>query len=668
MSIPEGQPARRLRALRLSNWRLLWENRTLGEKLVLSVWLTLVPISLATSMAAVATVERLTLQQLRVEMLRQTREANRRFSAWEKEHLSSLTFLAQLRSISSLNPDDSARTFSTARQSYPWYNFFLKASDGSPIASSREGLQNKILNKVEQRALTGLASNGLITNGLISDQDNHFSCFGSSVPVRTNRSPQEVPKGVLSSCIAIHELGRVTGVDDLRSHFNEVNTDTPRLNLERGNTRGIAMFQVLRPGLMLLLESRGYSQEERERLLDPRESLKSAWAPFIRYAMAQNRTMEDFVKLRIDGKVYYVAIDRYNNNQSSLFVIDKETVFEGVHRLFAWLWAGNIAALVASSVAIVRICKSLSQPIDRVGMVLERISQGDFSLELPAARGPQGQLFNYVNRASAQLKAYLADSEALTVTNAQLHQARRIQDDFLIQNLPCSNTVDLAASFNPAYEIGADWYDAITANPFSIVVVADVCDKGVPSALYMSVFRSLLRLNLQREFSVADGDAGSKLRQALMSVNRYMADNHGSTGMFATVFVGAYDPGQHRLSYVVAGHESPLIHQRGVVSELTLGGPALGLFAQATFQPGHCQLDPGSYLLAFSDGLPDARNSHGDAFGQARTRALFAQLAAAEPSAQSLLDGVSAAALSHIGEAEQFDDLTLLTLRVKGGT
>ena len=668
MSIPEGRPARRLRALRLSNWRLLWENRTLGEKLVLSVWLTLVPISLATSMAAVATVERLTLQELRVEMLENAREVNRRFSAWGKEHLSSLTFLAKLRSISSLNPDDSARTFATARQAYPWYNFFLKASDGSPIASSREGLQNKILNKVEQRALTGLASNGLITNGLISDQDNHFSCFFSSVPVRTNRSPQEVPIGVLSSCIAIHELGRVTGVDDLRSHFNEENTDTPRLNLERGNTRGVAMFQVLRPGLMLLLESGGYSQEERERLLDPRESLKSAWAPFIRYAMAQNRTMKDFVKFRIDGKVYYVAIDRYNNDQSSLFVIDQETVFEGVHRLFTWLWAGNIAALVASSVAIVRICKSLSQPVDRVGMVLERISQGDFSLQLPAARGPQGQLFNYVNRASAQLKAYLADSEALTVTNAQLHQARRIQDDFLIQNLPCSNTVDLAASFNPAYEIGADWYDAITAYPFSIVVVADVCDKGVPSALYMSVFRSLLRLNLQREFSVADGNAGSKLRQALMSVNRYMADNHGSTGMFATVFVGAYDPGQHRLSYVVAGHESPLIHQRGVVSELTLGGPALGLFAQATFQPGHCQLDPGSYLLAFSDGLPDARNSHGDAFGQPRTRALFAQLAAAEPSAQSLLDGVSAAALSHIGEAEQFDDLTLLTLRVKGGT
>jgi serine phosphatase RsbU (regulator of sigma subunit) len=659
MSIPEGGAARRLRALRLSNWRLLWDNRTLGEKLVLSVWLSLVPISLATSLAAMATVEHLTLQQLRVEMLKQAHEVNRKFKIWEQTHLTSLTFLSKLRSISSLNPSYSARVLSLAHQSFPLTSFLLKAPDGRLIASSPEGLQSKRLNSVEQRALSGLA-----TNGLSNDHNSNPTCLVSSVPVRPYASVEQVPIGVLSSCIAINDLGKVTGVDDLRKHLNQETSGTPRLDLTRGKTRGIAVFKVLRPGLLLLLESQGYAEEERERMLDPRESLKSAWAPFIRFAMNQNRNTDDFVKFRIDGKVYYAAVEHYDNNQSSLFVIDQETVFEGLRRLFAWLWVGNLAALLTSSVAIVRICKNLSKPIDRVGMVLERISQGDFSLELPAARGTHGKLFSYVNRASAQLKAYLADSEALTVTNAQLHQARRIQDDFLIQNLPCSETVDLAASFNPAYEIGADWYDAITAHPFTIVVVADVCDKGVPSALYMSVFRSLLRLNLQREFNVPDGDAGNKLRQALISVNRYMADNHGSTGMFATAFVGAYDPGQHRLSYVVAGHESPLIHQRGVVSELALGGPALGVFAQATFQPGHCQLEPGSYLLAFSDGLPDARNSHGDAFGHARVRALFAQLAAAEPSAQSLLDEVSAAALSHIDEAEQFDDLTLLTLRV----
>lgn len=658
----QERPAWTLRALRPGNWRLLWENRTLGEKLVLSVWLSLVPISLATSMVAMATIEQLTLQQLSAEMLKQSREVNSRFRAWEKSHLSSLTFLSKLRSIASLDPISSARTLSIAHRSFPLTTFYLKASDGSLIASSPKVLHSRSFNKVEQRALSGLANNGLAR----LNKNNPF-CFISSVPVLTNIAAKQVPIGVLSSCIAMKELGKFTGIDDLRQHLNQGSSGTPRLDLTRGKTRGIAVFKVLGPGLLLLLESQGYTEEERERMLDPHQSLKSAWAPFIHLALDQNRKLEDFTKLRINGTVYYVAISNYNNLQSSLFVIDEETVFEDLRQLLTWVWVGNITALIASSIAILRICRSLSQPIERVGTVLEHISQGDFSLQLPAARGTQGQLFDYVNRASAQLKVYLADSEALTLTNAQLYQARRIQDDFLIQNLPKGDTFDLAASFNPAYEVGADWYDAITVHPFTIVVVADVCDKGVPSALYMSVFRSLLRLNLQREFNDPDGDAGSKLREALVSVNRYMADNHGHTGMFATAFVGAFDPGQQRLSYVVAGHESPLIHQRGVVSELVQGGPALGVFAQAMFKPGHCQLDPGSYLLAFSDGLPDARNSHGDAFGQARVKELFAQLAAAEPSAQTLLDEVSAAALSHIGEAEQFDDLTLLTLRVLRG-
>ena len=661
MNFP-GQPWIRLRrVVRLDSWHLFWDNRTLAEKLVLGVWLSLVPISLATSIAAMATIEELTLRQLRVEMLDQAHEANSRFNTWREVHLSSLKFLAKLRSVKSLSPPNATTTLSTLHQTYPSFTFFLRNRDGSLIARSAGNLLSKPLNKIERQALSGIT-----TSGLLNDNINNKSCFLSSMPVYAGKPRQQAPIAVLSSCIAINELGKVTGIDDLRKHLNQESAITPRLDLLNGNRRGIAVFKVLHPGLMLLLESQGYSQQEREQMLNPRESIKSHWAPFIKLALNGNQQAEEFTSIRINGKLYYVAVERYNKIQASLFVIDQETVLEGPYKLFRWFWIGNIVALIASSLAITRICKSISQPIEQVGTVLERISQGDFSLQLPDSRGPQGQLFSHVNRASAQLKAYLADSEALTVTNAQLHQARLIQDDFLIQTLPNNDAVELAASFNPAYEIGADWYDALSINGFTIVVVADVCDKGVASALYMSVFRSLLRLNLQREFNTPDSDACLNLAEALTSVNRYMADNHGNTGMFATTFVGAYDPGKRRLSYLVAGHESPLIYQRGVVSNLALGGPALGVIAHARFKPGHCQLGPGSYLLAYSDGLPDARNGRGEAFGLARIKALFEQCAATQPSAQQLLDEVNAAAAAHMGDAEQFDDLTLLTLQVHG--
>ena len=94
-----------------------------------------------------------------------------------------------------------------------------------------------------------------------------------------------------------------------------------------------------------------------------------------------------------------------------------------------------------------------------------------------------GRLFNYVNQASIQLQAYLADAKAHAITDNQLEEARRIQADFLIRDLPSTPVVELAAMFQPAYQIGADWYDALERDGVVFVVVADDCDKGIPSAL-----------------------------------------------------------------------------------------------------------------------------------------------------------------------------------------
>jgi hypothetical protein len=191
---------------------------------------------------------------------------------------------------------------------------------------------------------------------------------------------------------------------------------------------------------------------------------------------------------------------------------------------------------------------------------LSRISHGDFGEPLPTDSSDVGRLFNYVNQASSQLQAFLADAKAHAITDTQLEEARRIQADFLIRDLPSSPQVELAAMFDPAYQIGADWYDALERDGVVFVVVADVCDKGIPSALYMSVFRSLLRLSLVKEWDLCHEPCRAICR-AIGTVNTYMAETHGSTAMFATAFVGAYDPQHQQLSYVVAGHEAPLVLQ-----------------------------------------------------------------------------------------------------------
>jgi sigma-B regulation protein RsbU (phosphoserine phosphatase) len=187
----------------------------------------------------------------------------------------------------------------------------------------------------------------------------------------------------------------------------------------------------------------------------------------------------------------------------------------------------------------------------------------------------------------------------------------------------------------------------------------------------MSVFRSLLRLSLIKEWTNS-GDCAASVGAAVSAVNLYMAETHGSTGMFATAFVGAYDPSKEQLSYVLAGQEPPLLrhahheHSRPEsiqVSALNLSGPALGLFAQAHFEIHCCPLRAGDLLLAYSDGLPDSRNPAGESFGKQRIEALLAGAGPEQCTARGLLECVRTAVDEHSNGAEQFDDLTLLALK-----
>jgi sigma-B regulation protein RsbU (phosphoserine phosphatase) len=144
-----------------------------------------------------------------------------------------------------------------------------------------------------------------------------------------------------------------------------------------------------------------------------------------------------------------------------------------------------------------------------------------------------------------------------------------------------------------------------------------------------------------------------------------MAETHGSTGMFATAFVGYYDPVEQLLHYVVAGHEAPLVLQGHQQQQLSVGGPAVGIFANATFQAARCDLRPGGLLLAFSDGLPDARDPDGASFGHPRIRAVLDEQSSQEWAAQALIDRFQQSVQAHMQSAEQFDDLTLLCLKVQ---
>lgn len=274
----------------------------------------------------------------------------------------------------------------------------------------------------------------------------------------------------------------------------------------------------------------------------------------------------------------------------------------------------------------------------------------------------------------------------------ELEIARNIQASFLPESLPQPDGWEIGSRFEAAREVAGDFYDAFTLAGGKRIglVVGDVCDKGVGAALFMSLFRSLIRAFADQHYSLgwmdvlASDALGSEttdsqqvssvgrrrelltpgttaLKKAVVLTNNYIANNHGQTSMFATLFFGVLDPASGSLTYINGGHEPPmLVGPAGVKARLAPTGPAVGIFPDMEFGIGQIQLDTGDTLLAFTDGVLDARSLTDQFFGKLRLERLIQMPTV---SAESALDNIMQALHEHMAGVEQFDDITLLALK-----
>ena len=266
--------------------------------------------------------------------------------------------------------------------------------------------------------------------------------------------------------------------------------------------------------------------------------------------------------------------------------------------------------------------------------------------------------------ASSLAKKRLHDGEQRYAKSLEreLEIGREIQLGFLPDTLPSPDGWELCAHFRPARQVAGDFYDAFALPDGRVaLVLADVCGKGVGAALFMALFRTLIRALAEPQLaaapSVADG-----LRATVQATNDYIARTHGSANMFATAFAAVLDPATGALDYVNAGHEPPAIVDAGgrVRARLAPTGPALGLMPELEFGVASELLAAGDTLYAYTDGVVDARDLQDEPFGEDRVMAL---LQAEGTPTGGLLERIDAALTAHIGTAEQFDDVAMLVAR-----
>lgn len=248
--------------------------------------------------------------------------------------------------------------------------------------------------------------------------------------------------------------------------------------------------------------------------------------------------------------------------------------------------------------------------------------------------------------------------------------AREIQAGFLPDQLPAHPGWDLAARFHPARTVAGDFYDVFplghASQPSHLVfVVADVCDKGVGAALFMALFRTLLRALAERTLTnqtLASGPGlADAVRQLMTGVNDYIARTHAQANMFATIFLGCLDLTNGELLYVNGGHEAAVITGKdGIRATLPPTGPAVGMLPGLAFQTARETIAPGELLVSHTDGVIDALDPAGNDFSEPR---LLALLETPATTADDALDRIEAAVADHAGQTTPFDDITLFALR-----
>jgi phosphoserine phosphatase RsbU/P len=266
-------------------------------------------------------------------------------------------------------------------------------------------------------------------------------------------------------------------------------------------------------------------------------------------------------------------------------------------------------------------------------------------------------------RAYNDLQAAQAERIRLSRLDEELAVARRIQELFLPRRLLQPDGWRLAAFSRGAQAVGGDFFDCIELPGGHLgLVVADVCGKGVPAALFVALTRSLLQASTLAPwaFGRGAGEIEDVLAGALWFTNDYIATEHGESNMFITLFCGVLDPASGVLHYVNAGHNPPLIlgPASAYVRELESSALPLGIIRGQGFEPLRDMLTPGEMLVGFSDGITEAMSRAGEPFGDARLAAALREHAGL-PAAE-LVAAIIGAVDAFVAGAPQSDDVTLL--------
>ena len=453
------------------------------------------------------------------------------------------------------------------------------------------------------------------------------------------------------------------------------------------NEGGFAYVVNDRGQVILGSEGGLFSTELSESAPDLRESDNAALAAFVKKALSEHTGI---TALTVDENEYYMvgapmpsvgwtvisAIDKELTERPEMQLLSEydkmnaaatERFYESTSKT-KWLMLGMLALIVALALASAFIAtKRIAKPIEemtrnvrqesKIGSTFQMLDQYRTGDEIEVLAEAFADLTKQTEQYHAENLRITAERERVST---ELQMANQIQEGMLpniFPPFPDRTDFDIYASMDPAKEVGGDFYDFFLIDDDHLcMVIADVSGKGIPAALFMMASKIILANNAMM---------GKSPAQILTDTNAAICSNN-SREMFVTVWLSILELSSGRMVCSNAGHEYPTIKRPDGIFELfkEKHGFVIGGMSGSKYTEYELMLEPGTKLFVYTDGVPEASDKDNNLFGTQRM--LDALNLALDASPKAVLANVRSAVDGFVGEAEQFDDLTMLCFEYFG--
>jgi phosphoserine phosphatase RsbU/P len=318
---------------------------------------------------------------------------------------------------------------------------------------------------------------------------------------------------------------------------------------------------------------------------------------------------------------------------------------------------------IVSIVIGIALTRSITNAVYNLDRGTEFVKKGDFSQRIVVKSNDQlGALAASFNQMTEFIQQLVKERVQKERMDRELEIAKEVQERLFPNHAPRIGRLDVAGICLPARTVSGDYYDYLLLGKQQLgLALGDICGKGISAALLMATLQATLRSNVLNLWS-NDGSDGEKMVAKVVERLNGQIYDFTTANKFASFFYALYDDARQTLTYCNAGHNPPLYLNGNEVKRLNVGGTLVGIFADSKYDQETIKLSPGDLLVAYTDGIVESVNEHGEEFGEHRL--IQAVQENRNLSADRIKKLIVERVLSWAYAEEREDDMTLIVARI----